>query len=925
MYFKSILMALLTALSMLASAADLLPNGNFEQLSGKQPKNWSYPWQKPLHRLDSEIKVSGKYALCMPPLAEGYYAMTGYTGKIADFPETLTISGMIKYDNLAIGQQPDGKRLHPPFIGIWTNLENGANSISIPAVKFEPGTRDWFSFETTVTRAELEKQIAAQPVDKRPVRWTLRLNFMPQPGTIWIDNLKLIDPSIAGKPAIVYGGNLPGKGEAQAVADLALYLGKVTGQSWTVIAPADWSDGQKAIFVGPEAARVAGMEPGSYESEEWHLKNTGNNFVITGGRPRGIAYGVYEFLGKYAGCAWLDFDTEVVPSKPDFQFPRTDERNKPAFNRREVYTESPQSGLFRFRNKESLRTGFPEFDSMLGRPNGCHTFSWYSKEWKDPDLFATTANGQRGMTQMCMTNPKVRELVLKQLREYIAEDRAKYPRDAWPVIYDISQNDGGSGGECFCAGCKKVFEEENNRYSGVNNRFINAVARKIRKEYPELLIRTFAYSYTQEPPGNVVADDNVLIHSCNSWLFEPLLGGTRTGKILEGWKPFSKNIAIWAYWKPYVGFEYPYVKARDTIQKELQFCRDNGVIHLFIETENAQKRSFFQLQHFLALKLMQDPDQPLEPLVNLFMENYYGKAAPVMQEYLAYLESRQQEVPPGAAGGELWSYLDEKFYTTANRLLVRAETLAAEDPAALRHVHLERVPVDGSMLILWADLAKKFTMPERKSLIERYEQCARKAIVNTNGAKWRQSQIDKQLRELENEIKLFKALPAPLPEQFKGKDIVDLHWKDFNPYTDHIERCLVEEPDAVCGVAFRVPNQTIDKKKYGRPALHFAPLEYGVWESHKRSSFTLKLPQNKMPQDEKYHWYRVGVVEIHPRTIVFVHWSWMLQIYLRKAAVDIIPPKMEVWISMKLAGPAYVANSTSENNVFVDRVILVRQ
>jgi len=38
--------------------------------------------------------------------------------------------------------------------------------------------------------------------------------------------------------------------------------------------------------------------------EEFSLKTVGRNIVITGGRPRGVMYGVYTFLEKL-GCRWL--------------------------------------------------------------------------------------------------------------------------------------------------------------------------------------------------------------------------------------------------------------------------------------------------------------------------------------------------------------------------------------------------------------------------------------------------------------------------------------------------------------------------------------------------------------------------------------------------------------------------------------------
>ena len=97
---------------------------------------------------------------------------------------------------------------------------------------------------------------------------------------------------------------------------------------------------------------------------------------------------------------------------------------------------------------------------------------------------------------LCMTHPKVRELILAQLIEYIEADRKArkgQPPYNFPQIYDISQPDGASGAECWCENCRKLAKAEGS-YAGPNIDFINYLASGIKDKYPEILLRTFAYS-----------------------------------------------------------------------------------------------------------------------------------------------------------------------------------------------------------------------------------------------------------------------------------------------------------------------------------------------------------------------------------------------------------------------------------------------
>ena len=48
-------------------------------------------------------------------------------------------------------------------------------------------------------------------------------------------------------------------------------------------------------------------------NEGLRLKLSSENIFITGGKPRGTLYGVYEFAEKYLGIRFLTFDDTYIP------------------------------------------------------------------------------------------------------------------------------------------------------------------------------------------------------------------------------------------------------------------------------------------------------------------------------------------------------------------------------------------------------------------------------------------------------------------------------------------------------------------------------------------------------------------------------------------------------------------------------------
>lgn len=393
-------------------------------------------------------------------------------------------------------------------------------------------------------------------------------------------------------------------------------------------------------------------------------------------------------------------------------------------------------------------------------------------------------------------------------------------------------------------------------------------------------------------------------------------GNQRFRETLEAWASIAKHVAVWDYWKIHQ-LTFPYTNTPHS-QPDVQFFRDQRVGRLFIECEDRDEGSFAALKQWLGLKLMQNPDRSAPDLIRFFLRGYYGAAADCMGEYLAYLEKRIAETPGslGRLRPTNWEYLTLPFFAQVDALLDRAEALAADSPACLAHVRRERVPVDCAMLHMWDQLQR--TLPEGRQMpfdkpevLARYEKHKSAALRSYYSG----DPLARQLENLTNELRLFEAMPIPVPEQFRGRQVADLLWPDFT-----IGQLRVGDPEATAGIAVRLGPRPAD------PDFHVLPLTMGVHDQISgQAGPRVSLQQTDLAQDGKYHFYRLGTWPIGAqKTYVWVHWTWLIQIYLTKAYQPPLVETMDIYVSLKAVGPAYVKGSTDENSIYVDRIILVK-
>ncbi len=770
--------------------------------------------------------------------------------------------------------------------------------------------------------------------------------------------------------------------EKFAVQELTTFLNRVTGAEFPVVTEVSLTgDNATRIYVGwTDHAARNGIDTTKLGEEEWVIRTIGDCLVLTGGRPRGTMYAVYEFLEDHIGCHWLDRKTEVIPSKPTLEIRPLNVQAKPWFWQRQLHspTGSPDDHwLFLVRNKNyrydfrgrAADRFFPKgaFSRISSPRTSVHSFSKFvnGKDWFDshPEYFSLVGSkrvpalSSAGPGQLCLTNRDVFRLTVRKLREFIAADRAEAAAadSTSPKIYWITQNDVYRA-HCECSDCQSIVERKGGE-SGPLVAFLNAIAEDIEKDYPDVLVGTIAYNLTATPPKQVRPRDNVLIGWCDVYskcdgirpLNHPF--NSRNYEEITGWGKVAPRLAIgddyWTALSYYKYFPTPYAMI-DCVASDIRLFADQGAESFFAETPDymAASQQFIPLKFWLGYQLLVDPHQPVEPLITTFMDGYFGAAGDAMREYLRYLRKRidaDAQFKMLRDEPHKLAYLDLEFFKTSQTLFDEAEAGVESGSLQAKQIAVERFTLDGALLYLWPWLERKLLPGEtmsfdRSALIQRYER-GWKALVSSRYSRvytQDKNSLNADGKLLERMVGLFR--DPQLPEQFRDlppRDVADFNWLTFSQIRPR-QKFLPDDEAAGRMTATFTERSRIQKAEEGGDApevgesgQHRKPLIFGASVGKRIGDRqTITVQPEDIPQDGKYHLYHVGRIRVQEGTTVWALEGGRLGVNVDRLSVpEAKSPAVNEWdayISLKLLGPAYVRGSKQRNGVWMDRVLLIR-
>lgn len=492
--------------------------------------------------------------------------------------------------------------------------------------------------------------------------------------------------------------------EVTAAHELQSYLSQITGVELPIVSE---KTSAPAILVGQSptvAQSLGGIDFTTLQSDEIILKTVGQDLVLSGERPRGSLYAVYELLETQWGVRFWSLDATDVPQAQTLELPQIDTRYAPTLFYREGYYDvlqnNPQFAVKARINGHCIN--IPEaWGGHLTLHGFCHTFDQYLPtrvHFKDhPDWYAWR-NEQRldRYAQLCLTNEEVRkallEVVLNRLRQ-----------NPGTRIIDLSQNDN----QLFCQ-CEKcnAFVEEHGNQSDLLIDVVNFVAEGIEKEFPNAMVETLAYQYTRSAPKTVFPRKNVMIRLCSIEcdFGRPLDSETNQtfADDVRAWYKVAPLLFVWNYVTNFTKYYLPQPNW-ENLAGDIRFLLAHSVRGLFEQGSSGPLKvaDLPELRAYLLSKLMWNPQRDENEIISEFLNGFYGPAA---VEILQYLEIMKKSI---AAHPEFKlicyqtqtsGWLSEENLAAAWRVMERAKAKVADNPKFKSRVEFAALPITFALL-----------------------------------------------------------------------------------------------------------------------------------------------------------------------------------------------------------------------------------
>lgn len=429
--------------------------------------------------------------------------------------------------------------------------------------------------------------------------------------------------------------------EQTAARELQQYIEQISGVQLPVVT--DLKANGHSIYVGynSRVADLTGAPKPETNDESFTYRTVGHHLLIWGGSQRGTMYGVFTFLEKELGVHWFTPECTVVPKLKEWKLSKLNHAEQPFISYRYsnyFVARDPKWSAHTMEN-----TKWDPVENEYGNMEaywGAHTMGEFvpTKEFygSHPEYFCLR-DGKRysGYGQLCLSNPEVMELCKTRLMKFMRENPGFR-------IYSLSQNDNFLF--CQCEKCAAI-EQQYGGHSGIIVWFVNQVADAVKDEFPDKFVGTFAYQYSRQPPTGIKPRENVVIRLCSieCCFAHPLNAGCPQNEAfmrdLQGWAALAPHLFIWDYIVDYAQYMAPWPNFQ-VLGPNIRVFGDNKAIGVFEEAQyQSAGAEFDEMKAWTVNHLLWNPDQNVDSLVSVFVDGYYGKAAPRIMDYYRLCQS----------------------------------------------------------------------------------------------------------------------------------------------------------------------------------------------------------------------------------------------------------------------------------------------
>jgi len=500
----------------------------------------------------------------------------------------------------------------------------------------------------------------------------------------------------------IFISNKASKPEHYAAGELQKYIQKISGAKIAIVHEAKPED--RLIYVGFQGATkslLKDLNIAEFGKEEYIIRSHEKDMLIAGGGPRGTLYGVMGYLSDHLGCRWYTREVVKIPKQTSIDLVKIEDRQKPTFVYREAWYNEAYNSEWAMHNRLNP-SNVPIPDSLGG---SYITYPWAHTVMQlvpsdkyfatHPEYFAEV-KGKRlpgKHIQLCLTNREVLKIATAQVFNWIKE----HPE---ANVFSVDQSDMDE--YCQCQFCKAIDDREGSP-SGSLLTFVNQIADTVGKVYPEVKIQTFAYSYTEAPPKTIRPADNVTIRLCHyNYCSAHSMEGCADHKPFRDrfieWKKISKRISIWDYYTDFSQYLMPFPNF-ESFKNDIKWYADRGVEGVFAQGNNVPNNGggeFSELRAWVISQLLWNAQRNPQALVEEFVNNVYGKAAPFISSYIKHMHD---QVKADSVHFSIWSqpnevnYLGLRSVQAADSIFKLALKASESDSELFKRVELAYLPI----------------------------------------------------------------------------------------------------------------------------------------------------------------------------------------------------------------------------------------
>jgi hypothetical protein len=498
----------------------------------------------------------------------------------------------------------------------------------------------------------------------------------------------------------------------QAAADLSDFSARIAGATPPARLSTDAAVAQEPLVaVGRRNALAkAAFTDADFQGlgdDGFLIRSFGPHILIAGATPRGTMYGVNWFLDRKLGMRWLSPTVTHWPHTPDIILPVQMEKQVPRFAFREVLSVEAEDKAWRQRN---LMSGESHGPSFLPSPPALDSWNrdWASQgiienfyQLLPPETYKAAHPEWFAGGQLAMMNEGLRA---EMARVVIARLRALPDyKKIWFAIHDMDWGwDMDADSAAFAA-------SHGGHASAPRLDMMIDIAARVRAELPGARLAFNAYHWSFTPPEGMTVPDHILVYPMTIHVnYRDALNGPANaalGHDIAGWNAIARNVLVWDHITNFSGFIQPTPNIFP-IGHSIRWLASLEHVDGYMGegSFNTPGAEFSALRAWMISRLLWDPKQDVEALVDEFCNLYYGPAAPAIMTYIRFYHdkiSHTDDVLAEKTAVDM-DMFDAEFVSRADGLFDEAETLARGTPYEAR-VQAARMPVDYVILLRRAE------------------------------------------------------------------------------------------------------------------------------------------------------------------------------------------------------------------------------